>query len=86
MAKYFSGVPQFTRLQCPDCGAIFVYPFECATGATLAVLITHVNDIHRWTRERIADWVESLEAREESRALAAVDPHVADPGTLTTRV
>ena len=26
--------------------------------------ITHLNDIHRWTRERIADWVETIEPKE----------------------
>lgn len=33
------------------------------TGNTRSVflLITELNDIHRWTREQIADWVESIE-------------------------
>jgi hypothetical protein len=29
-------------------------------------VIAHLNDDHRWTREQIADWVESLEREEKS--------------------
>jgi hypothetical protein len=41
--------------------------------------VTHLNDDHRWTRERIADWVETIEARSEQPVespvtVAAVDP------------
>ena len=28
--------------------------------ATLWTVVTHLNDYHRWSRERIADWVEGL--------------------------
>ncbi len=28
------------------------------------LLITHLNDFHRWTREAIADWIATLEAHE----------------------
>ncbi len=42
----------------------------CLGHATPRQIIAHLNNNHRWTREQIADWVESLEAREESRALA----------------
>src|ERR1041384_7086595 len=34
---------------CPVCGAVH---------QTLAGVIAHVNDRHRWTREAIADWIE----------------------------
>jgi hypothetical protein len=27
----------------------------------LGLMIMHLNDRHRWTRERIADWVETVE-------------------------
>jgi len=36
---------------CPACVASF---YTIATGAA------HLNDDHRWTREQIADWVETL--------------------------
>lgn len=47
---------------------------ECAAcGASLygLLMIQHLNDVHHWTRERIADWVETLELQQ---AVAAVDP------------
>lgn len=59
-------------------------PERCGNG-TLAGTIQHLNDQHHWTREQIADFVEAIERREESKALAAVDPHASDPGTLPTR-
>lgn len=37
---------------------------ECITpdrNIPIAVLIVHLNDVHRWTRERIADWLDSLD-------------------------
>ena len=37
---------------CPECAGIKV---------NVLAAITHLNDTHRWTRERIADWVETLE-------------------------
>jgi hypothetical protein len=33
-------------------------PHVCSVGA----LIVHLNDSHRWTRERIAAWVAEIEA------------------------
>ena len=43
----------------------------CHIGQSTFYLIVHLNDDHRWTRERIADWVESIEnaQQSESRAL-----------------
>lgn len=55
-------------------GYLFVEMFDCG-GATcpvsgcvssrervsVASVIGHLNDFHRWTREQIADWVESEE-------------------------
>lgn len=37
---------------------------QCRTkgdGWTVHGLVTHLNDLHEWTRERIADWVDTLE-------------------------
>lgn len=47
---------------CPDCGS-------SRSGHRL---IAHLNDDHRWTREQIADWVETIERHEASTAAAAV--------------
>jgi hypothetical protein len=30
----------------------------------LRTMIVHLNDIHFWSRERIADWVQSIEDKE----------------------
>ena len=35
------------------------------TGRVQATIV-HLNELHKWTRERIADWIESIEMREES--------------------
>jgi hypothetical protein len=39
---------------CPAC--------DLGEGDALISNILHLNDDHKWTRERIADWVESIEA------------------------
>ena len=41
---------------CPEDG--------CRKRIYLAALIVHLNDDHRWTRERIADWVQTIEDAE----------------------
>lgn len=45
-------------LRCPVCdGPLWVQ----GDGALMAAVV-HLNDWHRWSRERIADWVETVEA------------------------
>ena len=44
------------HIACPDCQRI---------QQDLGNAIAHLNDRHAWTRERIADWVQALEAIEE---------------------
>ena|ERR1043165_3864344 len=54
--------------RCPaDCGTVII---------GLIHLIAHVNDDHCWTRERIADWVTTIEA-EYDREAAAVSASLA---------
>ena len=43
---------------CPQCGQRSAW-----------LLIPHLNDRHRWTRERIADWVETIENAQEATTL-----------------
>lgn len=45
-------------------------------------VVIHLNDDHRWSRERIAFWVETVEL---APSVDAVDPHVADTGKPSTR-
>jgi hypothetical protein len=40
---------------CPECGQ---------TSSSITYLITHFNDRHRWSREKIADWVVTAEPPE----------------------
>lgn len=55
-------------LQPADC------PAECGHQGyfgglpTLEELITHLNDDHRWTREQIADWIDTLKPENENAA------------------
>lgn len=60
---------------CPVCTSDQCHP---------AGVIVHLNDVHRWTREQIANFVETFEP---APALDAVDPHgVSSTGTPTPRV
>lgn len=57
---------------CPACGR---------NQMTLHVgMIPHLNDFHNWTRERIADWVETIEQKEPS--LTADNADGRSPQTL----
>jgi hypothetical protein len=73
---------------CPVCAAnVTEEGWHIRTGE----MIAHLNDGHRWTREEIADWIETLEppdiaTLDESAAVDASDPHAASPGNLTPRV
>jgi hypothetical protein len=59
--------------RCPECLSI-TYP--------VVTMITHLNDFHQWTRERIAAWVATFEPAEVADAV-----HEArDQPELTPRV
>lgn len=53
-------IRRFQVADCPVCGRVF--------NANGNQTIPHLNDDHKWTRERIADWVESLECAAEETA------------------
>lgn len=42
-------------VSCPVCGVPYV---------ASSIISLHLNDFHKWTRERIADWVETIEPQE----------------------
>src|SRR6476646_3622342 len=48
--RYFIAI----QAQCPACGLKVTDSFS-------VFLIPHLNDTHRWSREQIADWLETLE-------------------------
>ena len=53
-----------TEYPCPDCGLSGV--------AALSIVSLHLNDYHRWTRERIADWVETIENQQAESTAEAI--------------
>lgn len=58
--------------ECPDCGR----------EEDLWISVIHLNDEHRWSREAIADWLESV-AEEHGLDLAFPVPDGCDPGSDT---
>ena len=47
---------------CPMCGV-------CGSRIDIEGIIFHLNDAHRWTREDIADWVETIENQQVETAV-----------------
>jgi hypothetical protein len=46
------------------------YHSQCPACPFVGNVITHLNDFHKWTRESIADWIESIESnRDESNRI-----------------
>jgi hypothetical protein len=52
---------------------------DCQMQFTIQLVITHLNDRHRWTREKIADWVETIEKRLEAEVLEPSTQHLEPP-------
>jgi len=46
-------------IKCPACACYFY--------SEVPVMIVHLNDLHRWTREGIADWVATVEPADDPR-------------------
>ena len=48
-----------------------ICPVDYCSGITEVIFIIaqHLNDDHRWTRERIADWVATVEPKEEIKVV-----------------
>ena len=61
---------------CPVNGCDKV-PAALMSAVNAGTTITHLNDVHRWSRERIADWVESIE-REISLNYEIIDPPISE--------
>lgn len=58
-------------------------PTKCPScGDAMPSMVPHLNDDHRWSRERIADWVELIETSLEP---AQADPAVVASGELAKR-
>jgi hypothetical protein len=48
------------------------------------ILIFHLNDHHHWTREQIADWVETIERAQEEKIGSGTDAAL-EPAFATGR-
>ena len=66
-------------VRCPSCGA--AVRTRCLVGY-LAGCIVHLNDAHRWTREQIADWVETIEQASTIRAETGEIPQAGAPAVV----
>lgn len=60
----WSAVLRVSVATCPACGVTVRTGRGTYAGGAL---IVHLNDNHRWTRERIADWVETVEREREAQ-------------------
>ena len=67
---------------CPVCGVSG--PFE--SDEAFYGLIPHLNDDHRWAREAIADWVETIERAQEPHVPACDSSDVTQGQAETTAV
>ncbi len=60
-----------------DCleGTVRRCPVEgCKKRLVLSALIVHINDGHRWSREQIATWLESVNGKANGAATPAATP------------
>lgn len=62
---------------CPVCANL-------APWHNVSSIIAHLNDDHRWTRETIADWVETIEPADDPPAPATTADAVARTADLVT--
>jgi hypothetical protein len=82
--KYYGPIPEPIRSlwrpvanvvcasACPQCG-------ERAFGSDR--VIVHLNNEHKWSRERIADWIESIE-RAQEQCVVPEGPQVGERGDV----
>ena len=61
------------KRRCPACRAP-----DCLTHT-----ISHLNDRHRWTREAIADWVQTIEEANDEKTVSRADGSRLSEGTAT---
>ncbi len=47
---------------------------DCKKRLTLSALLVHINDTHRWTREQIATWLESVNGKANGSTGATPSP------------
>ena len=57
---------------CPACGIFREFPTQPNN------LIPHLNDYHKWSREAIADWLETMEVKYSIRPMVTPEPESCD--------
>lgn len=57
--------------ECPAC---------CGARIPFSFIISHLNDMHRWTREDIAAWVETVEPQEQDSEVSVIGDSEAPVG------
>ena len=57
----------------PDKFSIIREEFRCSAAIQGAHIIWHLNDSHLWTRQQIADWVETVEPQEVAEVVSVVE-------------
>jgi hypothetical protein len=54
-AESWPWIEPYVEFHCPDCDGVASHALS---------LIVHLNDGHKWTRERIAEWVAKIEPQD----------------------
>lgn len=67
MIKYLSSLPGYQEwIRCPQCEELDKIMYGAKANTKIRFLhgaIIHLNDVHKWSREQIADWLETLEEK-----------------------
>lgn len=71
--------PWLLRMErpCPVCG-------KCLYGGSVLVAVYHLNDSHKWTREKIAFWISTIEPQDEAQPSTESQPEAKEAVCLTT--
>jgi hypothetical protein len=72
------------ELRFPLLAVVAVHPVDLRH-MEVGMLITDLNDFHLWSREQIADWVESVEPKAPQGAVAVVAADPCPAGEMATR-
>lgn len=60
IAQHFPEMRRF-RMRCPECVKARKYSLWASLESSLFALVIHLNDDHKWDRNRIADFLETLD-------------------------
>jgi hypothetical protein len=81
------GLTNVTKTRWPILDAHVMCPVEACSGNVhnVGAIVVHLNDNHQWTREQIADWVQTVESeRQPADASARTDNAVAGDSRVSS--